>query len=605
MKFNITTKITLFTCLLIIILCIFLAWFFIQHETNSLKTELDERANTIINNLAYNSEFGVLVGDTESLNRLLQGIINEKDISYAIIEDPFRNILAQAGKITIRNVKEFTQSILTKHQNEKIDEMSIIPEAENKDKTETIGIVKLGVSLSGLNKKTDQIKKVVFTVIVIVIIIAIFMDFFAIRFFIQRPLKPLFSGIEIISKGDLSHRIKIKVQDEIGKLADSLNRMTEALHKEITKRKNTEIKLRESEEKFRTISSSAKDAIIMTDSEGKISYWNIAAEKIFNYTNEEIMRKELYLYLLPEKYHKTLKKGFQKFQKTGEGLPANMIELTALKKDGIEFPIELSVSSVKIKNKWQAIGIIRDITERKLAEERRQLLLDKLKRANQELNHFAHVVSHDLKAPLRAVSSLATWISTDYAGKFDEEGKQQMDLMISRIGRMHDLIDSILEYSRIGRTGELKEEINLNSILKIAIDLLSPPKNIDIKVETEIPSILFDPTRILQVFQNLISNAIKYNDKPEGKIRIGCIGENENWKFYVKDNGTGIAEKNYERIFQIFQTLQSKDKYESTGIGLTTVKKIIESNQGKIWVKSKVGKGSTFYFILPKKRIIS
>jgi light-regulated signal transduction histidine kinase (bacteriophytochrome) len=240
-----------------------------------------------------------------------------------------------------------------------------------------------------------------------------------------------------------------------------------------------------------------------------------------------------------------------------------------------------------------------DITDRKKYEQVQSQLFKELEDVNDELQNFAYVVSHDLKAPLRAISTLASWISTDYSDKFDSEGKEQMRLLMSRVKRMHDLIDGILEYSRVGRINEEKIKVNLNDLLKEVIDIIAPPANIKIKVVTELPEIRFESTRISQVFQNLLSNAIKFMDKPEGKIEIGCNTKSDHWEFFVTDNGPGIDEKHFSKIFKIFQTLQPRDEFESTGIGLTLIKKIITMYDGKIWVESKLGEGTTFFFTLP------
>ena len=146
---------------------------------------------------------------------------------------------------------------------------------------------------------------------------------------------------------------------------------------------------------------------------------------------------------------------------------------------------------------------------------------------------------------------------------------------------------------------EEKIQVDLNKVLQDIIEMLSPPENIEIKVENKLPTILCEQTRIIQVFENLLSNAVKYMDKPRGQIRIGCVQENGFWKFSVADNGIGIVEKDFKRIFQIFQTLSVRDKVESTGIGLSIVKKIVEMYGGRIWVESEPGNGSTFFFTFP------
>lgn len=227
-------------------------------------------------------------------------------------------------------------------------------------------------------------------------------------------------------------------------------------------------------------------------------------------------------------------------------------------------------------------------------------LLREINSANEELKNFAYVVSHDLKAPLRAISSLADWLSTDYADKFDDEGKEHMRLLISRVRRMDGLIDGILLYSRVGRVKETLVAVDLNRLVREVIDLLAPPANFTITIENPLPTVMTEPTRIQQVFQNLLSNAIKYMDKPEGEIRIACSAEGAQWKFSVADNGPGIKQQHFGKIFQLFQTLAPRDRVESTGVGLALVKKIVEMYGGHVWVESALGEGSTFFFTLPR-----
>jgi PAS domain S-box-containing protein len=285
-------------------------------------------------------------------------------------------------------------------------------------------------------------------------------------------------------------------------------------------------------------------------------------------------------------------------EKQGQTLETRIITKTGEIRD-----VAIKASLIEVRGKKLLQGIFRDITENKKAETLRNQLLEQLASANQELKDFAYVVSHDLKAPLRGIKTIADWISTDYADKLDNDGKEQLSLLANRVDRMHNLIDGILQYSRIGRVEEEKVQVNLNEFVLEIIDMLAPPENITITIENELPTITSEPTRITQVFQNLLSNAVKYIDKPNGQIKVGCVEEDNFWKFNVTDNGPGIEEKYFEKIFKIFQTLAPRDEFESTGIGLTVVKKIVELHNGKIWVESKVGEGTTFFFTLPKQDI--
>jgi signal transduction histidine kinase len=268
-------------------------------------------------------------------------------------------------------------------------------------------------------------------------------------------------------------------------------------------------------------------------------------------------------------------------------------------KEQLEVRVEQRTAELTTANEQ----LTREVVERKKAEERQAELLEQLESANKELKDFAYVVSHDLKAPLRGIKTLAQWITTDYADRLDENGRGQLNLLLSRADRMHNLIDGVLQYSRVGRVKENKVQINLNELVSEVIDMVAPPANIVVTIENDLPVIEFERTRIAQVFQNLLSNAVKFMDKPEGQVRIGCVAEDGWWKFSVTDNGPGIEEKYFEKIFQLFQTLSPRDEVESTGVGLTVVKKIIEMYGGRIWVESKVGQGSTFLFTLPKHKV--
>ncbi|MBI9039665.1 MAG: GHKL domain-containing protein, partial [Bacteroidales bacterium] len=224
---------------------------------------------------------------------------------------------------------------------------------------------------------------------------------------------------------------------------------------------------------------------------------------------------------------------------------------------------------------------------------------EQLEHSNRELRDFAQIVSHDLKAPLRAISQLSYWISQDYADNIDEDGQKKLSMLLGRVKRMDNLIDGILQYSRAGKQREKETTINLHALVEETIKLINPPDNIEIIIENQLPEYIGDPTRLGQLFQNLIDNAIKFMDKPEGLIKIGCHKDSEFWQFYVSDNGCGIEEKYFDQIFKIFQRLVSRDDQEGAGIGLSLVKRIVQIHGGDIWLKSKPGEGTSFYFTLP------
>src|SRR5450759_2728096 len=359
------------------------------------------------------------------------------------------------------------------------------------------------------------------------------------------------------------------------------------------------------EEQFKFIVRSAVDGIVTIGERGIIERFNPAAERIFGYTEAEVVEKNVSI-LIPSPYHEAHDGYLAHYMQTGEKKIIGIgREVVGLRKDGTTFPMELAVGEMRRGERRMFTGTVRDISERKQAEEQRALLMHELESANEELKNFGYVVSHDLKAPLRAIGSLADWLSTDYADKFDDEGKEHMRLLISRVHRMDGLIDGILQYSRVGRVKETIDAVELNRVVREVIDLLAPPENITVSVENPLPTVMTEPTRIQQVFQNLLSNAIKYMDKPEGKIRIACSAEGRQWKFSVTDNGLGIKQQHFGKIFQLFQTLAPRDRVESTGVGLALVKNIVEMYGGRVWVESTVGQGSTFFFTLTRTAAIA
>ncbi len=221
---------------------------------------------------------------------------------------------------------------------------------------------------------------------------------------------------------------------------------------------------------------------------------------------------------------------------------------------------------------------------------------ERLINSNRQLDEFVYIVSHDLKAPLRGLSSLCTFLEEELGKQPRQEVVDLITMIKSRTGRMQSLIDGILHYSRMANTVGDKEWVSVNELINNIIDLLNPSSNIKFEIQDKLPLIFTEKVKLHEVFQNLISNAIKYNNKENCEIKIRCLTFPHFFEFHVEDNGCGIKKEHQEKIFGIFQTLVPKDRSESTGIGLTIVKKIIEMQQGTISVDSEFGRGSTFRF---------
>ena len=417
-------------------------------------------------------------------------------------------------------------------------------------------------------------------------------------YFAQPHARAMGAGMELLGRHQDGREFPVDVS--LSPLKTEQGLLVMATIHDITRRKQAEEALRESEARMRAIFDTAVDGIVTIDERGTIERFNPAAERMFGYTEAEVTGQNVSM-LMPSPYHEAHDGYLAHYLQTGEKkIIGSGREVVGLRKDGTSFPMDLAVGEMLLSERRMFTGTVRDISKRKQAEEQRALLMNELESANEELKNFGYVVSHDLKAPLRAIGSLADWLSTDYADKFDDEGKEHMRLLISRVHRMDGLIDGILQYSRVGRVKETIAAVELNRLVREVIDLLAPPENITVTIDNSLPTVMAEPTRIQQVFQNLLSNAIKYMDKPEGEIRIACGAEGKHWKFSITDNGPGIDQQHFEKIFQLFQTLAPRDRVESTGVGLALVKKIVEMYGGRIWLESTVGRGSTFFFTLPR-----
>jgi len=336
---------------------------------------------------------------------------------------------------------------------------------------------------------------------------------------------------------------------------------------------------------------------------------NAAMERLFGYTPAELQgQTTALLYPSIEDYASQGGVAYAVLAQGNEYTTEGLMQ----RKDRTLFWCKLHGQAIQPDDLAQGtIWILEDITEHRRLQETQQQLNAELERRvqqrtaeleamNKELESFAYVVSHDLKAPLRNITQLITWLVDDYSASFDEQGKEYANLLVGRVRRMENLINGVLEYSRIGRIVHTDEPLDINLLLLEVLDTLAPPPQITITLADTFPTIIGDKTRISQIFQNLLGNAMKFMDKPQGIIAIDCRDDGAYWQFSVADNGPGIDAQHYEWIFQIFHTLHPHDDTDSTGIGLAIVKKIIEFYGGNIWVESEVGTGSTFYFTLPK-----
>jgi PAS domain S-box-containing protein len=407
-----------------------------------------------------------------------------------------------------------------------------------------------------------------------------------------------------ITELKLAEEVMRRSREELDQLVKArtveITTVNKSLESEIALRKRIEENMRQSLKDLADVKSALDEHAIVaiTDPKGKITYANDKFCAISKYSRAELIGRD----------HRIINSGFHPKEFMAElwnSINAGQVwkgEILNRAKDGTLYWVDTTiVPFLGLDGQpTQYVAIRADITERKRAQERQNELLGELKEINEQLNQFAYVVSHDLKAPLRAISSLADWLITDYGDKVGEAGREQFSMLLGRTKRMNALVDGILRYSRITRQHEEQAKVDVNQLLREVGEMLSPPPGIVLHIAPNLPTVQCERTRLTQVFENLISNAIKYMGKPTGEINIGCEDDGLQWKFFVRDNGPGIEERYFEKIFQIFQTLAARDERESTGIGLAIVKKNVELSGGRVWVESKLGEGSVFSFLLPK-----
>jgi len=373
-----------------------------------------------------------------------------------------------------------------------------------------------------------------------------------------------------------------------------------AFIRDITKRKQMEVVIQQQQQLYESLVKTQSEmglGIAISENQ-KIIYANDALCTMYGYDMQEILMMPSFIDIVtPEDRQRVTERLKQRL--SGEAM-GDIGETIIIRKDGKLVNIEYSLKMIKVEGRVQILSIIRDITSRIKASEELQQKTEELIRSNNELEQFAYVTSHDLQEPLRMVSSYVQLLENRYKNKLDKDADEFIHFALDGTNRMRNLIFSLLEYSRINRIKPFAI-ININKLLDDVLNNLDEQikeNNARIKIDEIPPEIFADNILISQLFQNLISNAIKFKGTQPPEIIISGKKVNKEYVFSVKDNGIGIKKEYAEKIFVIFQRLHTKEEYPGTGIGLAICKKIVEKHGGKIWIESEPGNGTTFYFTI-------
>ncbi|MFP3975755.1 MAG: sensor histidine kinase [Chloroflexota bacterium] len=367
---------------------------------------------------------------------------------------------------------------------------------------------------------------------------------------------------------------------------------------DITGRKRAEQALQESEEKYRNLVERANDGICIIQDE-TFQFVNQQLAQIWGGSPEEMIGIPFSQYLHPdsrtqveEHYHRRL---------AGEEVPS-IYEATILYKDGGTLEVEINAGVITYQGRAASLAFVRDISERKRAEKKLEEARADLERSNKELEHFAYIVSHDLQEPLRMVSSYMKLIEKRYNDVLDESGREFVYYAADGSRRMQELLNDLLSYCRVSTRGKPIQPVDCDAVLESVVVMLGMAiRDADARVTwDDMPQIVGDESQLVQLFQNLIANALKYRGNEPPRIHISATEKHNEWLFSVQDNGVGIDPQFKERVFLIFERLH-RQEYEGTGVGLAVCKKIVERHGGQIWLESEPGQGTTFHFTIPRR----
>lgn len=632
MRFSIRFKLIGYTFFIVSVVGLTISWFSIAQSRKQILNTYGKECRQTTNLIAETMLNDVYFLDMNSLRLRLQDTKINPDITQI-------RILDDQGIILLEGAKNFTsplQKISDSFGKKILQTHTWISEVENNllkvggplkfPDGSTIGFLQIDYTLTRANEIIAYSTHInLFLSLICLVGGALLALLISSRF--TKPFQQIVEATKEISKGNFKTRIKINRNDELGMVANALNRMVEELEKsttsisrlnlEIKERNKAEIALRQSEHSYRILIETIPDLIGTTDISGHVTSLNPAFEKIIGWPKTEWIGKAFKPLVHPEDYQRVR----SIFQKVIGGESQPMFEVRVLAKGNK--PLILETMAMAQKEEGKITGLItisRDITRRKEAETALQKLYEELefrvkertaelaktthelKRSNSELEQFAYVASHDLQEPIYVIQGFVDTIQEQYASVLNED----MSFLLQRIQiaaqRMRSLVEGLLEFSRVGTRAKPFEEVDLNQIIQeILMELELRIKENHAKIEVaKLPKIQADRIQMRQLLQNLIGNALKFRRKDTSpEIKIDSNSNEQLVEIYVRDNGIGFEKEYAEKIFVPFQRLHTRSEYQGSGIGLAICEKIVARHGGKIFAESVENQGSTFTIQLP------
>jgi PAS domain S-box-containing protein len=571
-------------------------------ESKPPTVDLQQQLLTGRGRIQHGWEIAHMLARTSGLGDRLEPYISEAETHYFLTFDQIKDMFYGEEALKARGPYPITIEIWLELASQAVDSLFALKDAS------------LQETQLNIDRMAGSAERLII-INILLFIFALILSFYSWRVIATRVIMPVNSMINMLYRATRTdpHSVQPQFdkQDEIAKLAGIL----EVFQKNTLRLEQTSRELEEQRNYLKTVLSTILDAIITFDSEGRLQLVNPAVEKLFGYSEKELLGREAALLLAQpgEAGHDPYLTDFMasgdstlKRRSTGKGH-----EMTARRKNGSLFPVEIFITEMGGGGERRIfVGLLRDISQRKKAEDEREHYMRDLENSNRELDDFAYIASHDLKEPLRGLHNFSNFLLEDYRERLDEEGQNMLTTIAGLTQRMEGLLNALLHYSRLGRTEMSIRETDLNEIVKGVIDMYEirlKETSGSVKILGDLPVIVCDHVRIAEVFQNLIGNALKYNDSKKKTIEIGTredlpghLGETV---YFVRDNGIGIPEKHRASVFKIFHRLHGKNAYGGgTGSGLTIAKKIINQHGGEIWIGApEKGSGTVFYFTLPQQ----